>query len=250
MEGEGASKEHADGEGIFDGTSVPMRRWEDWERSRLRKLKRADRRRKEMDRAYPRGFPADPMAAAAPGFLRPQTQFSDTSHWRESDTFSVVSSAEDDQWGTQIGAYNEHGPMYPPPPRALLTQSVIENADVLGKDEMEAMLERGWDDPEPTPPVPPLPQGFQQRSAPRFQLSDAARDNGYAQVGRDHVPPSPHQVTSLDSPTVTPNASSSAIGADYKTHVKRRSGSKTAHDGLGGRYGPMGPLDPGGSNRI
>jgi len=50
VEGEVRSKAHDDKTAVFDGTTIPLRRWEDWERSRLRKLRREERRRKEMER--------------------------------------------------------------------------------------------------------------------------------------------------------------------------------------------------------
>lgn len=52
---------------------------------------------------------------------------------------------------------------------------------------------------------------------------------------------------------MTPNGSSSAVGGDFKTHVKRRSGGKHLTDPPEDEkyvvdddrdYGPLGPLDP------
>ncbi|KIO19050.1 hypothetical protein M407DRAFT_31299 [Tulasnella calospora MUT 4182] len=255
VEGEGATKAHDDDhEGAFDGSSIPMRRWEDWERSRLRKLKREEKRRREMERAYPRGFPADPMHAPQAGFLRPGTTFSDDGHW-ESDTVSLVSSNDEDQWGTQIGGYNEHGTMYPPPPQGLNSPSMYEGGETLGKEELEAMLDQGFDDTPP--PLPPLPGGMTQTSQ-RFQLSDGGygkkSNNGYTQVGGHHPPPMQH-ITSPISPTVTPDGTSSAVDGERRTHVKKRSaGGKNMLESPGGRrddedYGPLGPLGPSGPSR-
>ncbi|KAG9035329.1 Chitin synthase, class 1 [Tulasnella sp. JGI-2019a] len=174
--GEGASKAHDEDKGTFDGASIPMRRWEDWERSRLRKLKREEKRRREMER---RGYPTNHPNTGQPAFLRPFTSYTEGSDY-EGDTSSIVSSVDDDQWGTQIGGYNENGSMYPAPPATLHSaRSVVDNAQTLGKDELEAMLEQGWDDPNP-PPVPPLPTGIQQ-NASRYQLSDGrgGNDRGY-----------------------------------------------------------------------
>ncbi|KAG8902462.1 hypothetical protein FRB99_004462 [Tulasnella sp. 403] len=250
--GEGATKAHDDSEGVFDGTSVPMRRWEDWERSRLRKQKREEKRRRDMERAYPRGFPADPAQASSAAFLRPRTELSDDARW-ETDTVSIVSSNDDDQWGTQIGAYNEHGPMYPPPPRALNTPTMYDSAQTLGKEELEAMLDRGFD--ETPPPIPPLPTNIPQH-LPRFQLSDGGGHagggnqgySGYAQVGSDPVTLPPRNVTNAQLPTVMSYGSSSAVEGEWKTHAKRRSGSRATADvnghGGGKDYGPLGPLGP------
>jgi chitin synthase len=73
-----------------------------------------------------------------------------------SDTNSIVSSVEDDKWGAQIGAYNEHHPSFPPPPATLLgpvAPDVLENAPTVNMEELEAMLDQGFD---PHPPHNPL----------------------------------------------------------------------------------------------
>ncbi|KAG8864570.1 Chitin synthase, class 1 [Tulasnella sp. 330] len=250
--GEGASKAHDEDKGTFDGSTVPMRRWEDWERSRLRKLKREEKRKREMERAYPRGYQTDPMNGGQPTFLRPFTSYTDGGSDYEGDTNSIVSSVDDDQWGTQIGGYNENGSMFPAPPATLHSpaRSMVENAQTLGKDELEAMLEQGWDDPNP-PPVPPLPAGITQNNAPRYQLSDERGGGGHnTSVGNPRNPtPSSRNITSPISPLVTPNGSSSAIDGERRTHMKKRSGSKTAGSGGSHDYGPLGPLGPSGSSR-
>ncbi|KAG8964576.1 hypothetical protein FRC03_001606 [Tulasnella sp. 419] len=222
VEGEGATKAHEDEGGVFDGISVPMRRWEDWERSRLRKIKREEKRRRELERSHSNFPGVGYHNGSNPALLRPM---SDDGHW-DADTVSIVSSNDEDQWGTQIGAYNENGSMYPPPPMALHSPSAGLDRDgpVLGKDELEAMLNQGFDDDIP-PPVPPLPAGITQR----YQLSDSPQlrgvtSGGYAPLNRD--------------PEVTPNGSSSAVDGEWKTHVKKRSGSRSAAE----EWGPMGPL--------
>lgn len=53
MEGEGKGEGHGDGGGHLNGPELPLRRWEDWERSRLRKLRREERRRRDFERAHP-----------------------------------------------------------------------------------------------------------------------------------------------------------------------------------------------------
>ncbi|KAJ2013729.1 hypothetical protein GGI06_003740, partial [Coemansia sp. S85] len=47
VHGEGKDKGHGDEGGHFDASSVPMKRWEDYERKRLRSIKRKER--KEID---------------------------------------------------------------------------------------------------------------------------------------------------------------------------------------------------------
>jgi chitin synthase len=52
VEGEIRSKGHDDKTAVFDGTTIPLRRWEDWEKSRLRKLKREEKRRRDFERQF------------------------------------------------------------------------------------------------------------------------------------------------------------------------------------------------------
>ncbi|GAB1521517.1 Chitin synthase, class 1 [Rhizoctonia solani] len=137
VEGEGKDTGHGDGGGV--ATQVPLRRWEDWERSRLRKLKREEKRRREMERAYA-NYPGNTLRAE-------NTEYYDGA----SDTVSVVSS-EDDQWGHQIGGYNEASSQYPPPPNTLRRLD-------MGSDS-------GLDSPAP---------------GVRYQLADS---NGYSPVMR------------------------------------------------------------------
>ena len=54
VEGEGKDQGHGSDGRKDTGPAVPMRRWEDWERSRLRKLKREERRRRDFERAQDR----------------------------------------------------------------------------------------------------------------------------------------------------------------------------------------------------
>jgi chitin synthase len=62
VDGEGKQEKvySEDKTAVFDGTSVPLRRWADWERSRLRKVRRDElrRREEEMQRDFARGMPA------------------------------------------------------------------------------------------------------------------------------------------------------------------------------------------------
>lgn len=79
---------------IFDGTSIPLRKWSDWERSRIRKLKRAARRR-EKEKALALDIRnQDLLKAALPDHYAP---FSNT----DRDDMSAASS--DDLWGSEIG---------------------------------------------------------------------------------------------------------------------------------------------------
>lgn len=240
VEGERKDAGHGAGAGTFDGSSVPLRRWEDWERSRLRKLKREEKRRRDFERSHPTGYIAgdgDMLSARFDG--RSQSQYDG------SDTVSVTSS-EDDQWGPQIGGYNENNSQFPPPPVGLVMpeQDSLQGAPTLGGAELEAMLNAGFDDaPSPsssrTQPVSPAGATYPAR----YQLSDSSSQphfgNGYTPVQRSTSP----GVSTPTTPTPPMNSMSSAVGGEWKTHAKRRSGgrSNSAED-----YGPLGPLGPGG----
>lgn len=241
VEGERKGAAHGDGEGVFDGSSVPLRRWEDWERSRLRKIKREERRRREMERAFPSGFHSN-------GNLGIRSEVSST--YDGSDTISVTSS-EEDVWGTNIGAYNENSPAYPPPPTGVLLprNDVLQSADTVGASDLEAMLESGFDSDQNFSRQNLLTSSSTSSgSLPRYQLSDGPMrlGNGAAQYsplsrtegGPVHAPP----VMSPVTPT-GPNAVSSAVGRT-QTHVRQRSGGRNGPSD----YGPLGPLDPG--NRL
>ena len=53
VEGEGKDLGHAVDSGAALGyNAVPLRRWEDWERSRLRKTKRDEKRKREFERSF------------------------------------------------------------------------------------------------------------------------------------------------------------------------------------------------------
>lgn len=121
VEGELKSTAHDDKTAIFDGTTIPLRRWEDWEKSRLRKIRREDKRRRDMERQFGAGFHDDSNASsadshayatAAANGLPPPTRglhpFFANGRGRngsgdgDSDAGSVFSSDED-VWGAEIG---------------------------------------------------------------------------------------------------------------------------------------------------
>jgi chitin synthase len=226
VEGETKDEGHGAGKaGKFE--AVPMRRWEDWERSRLRKIKREERRRKEFERLHPSGY------VAGHGDLL-STRFDLRSQYDGSDTYSIASSAEDDQWGSQVGGYNEHGAQFPPPPLGLLVPAVdaLESAETLAGDQLEALLESGFDDAKS-----PSRSGTFSSNATRYQLSDNSSSttqliNGYTPVSRS-TSPGPGLNTAL-SPT-TPTIVMSGSPDD----TRRGPGGP-------GDYGPLGPLGPGG----
>lgn len=168
-----------------------------------------------------------------------------SSQYDGSDTISVTSS-EEDQWGPQIGAYNENGAAYPPPPVALVRHHDIEGPNV-GAADLEAMLEAGFDD-RPSSGGRPPPMG----NAARYTLNDPGP---YAPLARSTSPNTltsgtPQKLMSPVTPTGLgpPDGVSSALGGaqPYKTHMKKRSGGRGGGSGGSGGsgYGPLGPLDP------
>ncbi|KAF9245027.1 glycosyltransferase family 2 protein [Melanogaster broomeanus] len=213
VEGEGKGEAHGSGGGVFDGSSVPLRRWEDWERSRLRRIKREERRRRDLERLHPGGFIAteNDLLSVRGG-----------SQYESSDTYSLASS-EDDQWGQQVGGYNETSTQYPPPPVGLYDVRDVSGGEgkTVGGAELEAMLESGFDEsPNHSPSRTPVSSTY----GARYQLSD----NPSQQYLMGYGAMSPG---SSEGPQ-TPSASSTMS----LTNNFRRPGEA---------YGPLGPLDPG-----
>ncbi|KAK2467791.1 hypothetical protein APHAL10511_000086 [Amanita phalloides] len=212
VEGEAKGEGHGDGGGAYQGAAIPMRRWEDWERSRLRKLRREERRRRELGRLHPSGFVSGERLSA------PDVR----SQYDGSDTQSIASS-DDDHWGGQIGGYNEHHAQYPPPPMGLLSPSDINAGAVIGGSELKAMLDTGFED-EPTPPSSIYAPPYQFSYGSTTQLASVAV-NGYAPMTRANV---------VNQSLVDPLSPTSP-------------GTPASQSPLGGRtgqYGPLGPLDP------
>lgn len=205
VEGEAKGEAHGEGDKVTV-VAVPMRRWEDWERSRLRKLKREERRRREMERMHPTGYYSENDMLSVRGFdSRSQSD--------GSDAYSMTSS-EDDHWGTQIGGYNENNTKYPPPPLTLHPAHAdqLSGGEVLGNAELEAMLDVGYNDRKsPASSV----------STRRYQLADHSTtqlvNHDYSPLSRST---SPTLNTALSPTTPTVNMSG------------------------GESYGPLGPLGP------
>ncbi|KAK7035288.1 Chitin synthase, class 1 [Paramarasmius palmivorus] len=228
VEGEVKEEAHGGGGGKFNGVAVPFRRWEDWERSRLRKLRREERRRRDFERAHPHGY------ITGDGDLLSVTDI--RSQYDGSDTVSVASS-EEDQWGTQIGGYNEHNAQYPPPPTGLMLpqEDALRTAKTLGPSELEAMLEAGFDDDRPSP--------TNSQHLPRYQLNDDSTTqlvggNGYSPLARSTSPSPRHMAPQVNllSPT-SPTMPFTSFNAPNATRTPTNNGS-------GEGYGPLGPLDP------
>lgn len=229
VEGETKGDGHGEGHGVFDGSNVSLRRWEDWERSRLRKLRREERRRRDFERSHPNGY-----HGGDGDFLAPSAR---TSQYDGSDAVSVTSSEGDDQWGGQIGGYNENSGQYPAPPPGLYKQTndSLQHAPTLAGTDLEAMLEEGFDDS----PGPQQTRFLQAGIAPRFHLSDAPSPQvGYSPIARVTSP-------GPQARAVSPPSGGAAASGAWRTHAKRRSGGRSSGDSPEKKYGPLGPLDPG-----
>lgn len=210
-----------------------MRRWEDWERSRLRKLRREERRRRDFERAHPSGYFAGDNDMLS-------TRMDARSQYDGSDSVSVASS-DDDHWGPQIGGYNENNAHYPPPPVGLLIpQDKLESAKTLDGAQLEAMLEMGFDGRSTTPET----GGPASTYAPRYQLADGSttqlagyNGSGYAPLTRATSPGIGVPPNNAISPT-TPMA------GDWRGGGPGPNGAPSGRHANGERYGPLGPLDP------
>jgi chitin synthase len=132
--GEGKDLGHVgDGGSPIEVNAVPLRRWEDWERSRLRKLKRDDRRRRELARGYASSQATSP-------------DFRNSNRW-DAETASLATTQDDDRYGMQIGHYNEEALAHSLPPVGLY--AVDDGSSVtLQSDQMAAILDEGWDEEE------------------------------------------------------------------------------------------------------
>ncbi|WWD19914.1 chitin synthase 1 [Kwoniella shandongensis] len=226
VEGEVRSKGHDDKTAVFDGTTIPLRRWEDWEKSRLRKLRREEKRRKDMERQFGQGFHNDSDGLG----VAPRGGWTRSEY--ESDSGSVFGS-EEDVWGAEIGGYNEHNPAFPPPPIALPPQTSFEHGGLggagggqtLGMDEMAAILDSGFDDQPPPPTFRPHANNVPSplhRHQHDFQTPELQQ-----------IP------TSAGGESVSSSIESRPHGGG---HAKKRSAGGSGVNAVQNRYGPMGPL--------
>ncbi|ORY25449.1 chitin synthase-domain-containing protein [Naematelia encephala] len=246
VEGEVRSKGHDDKTAVFDGTTIPLRRWEDWERSRLRKMRREERRRRDFERQYGSGFHGEDGGLAPGRAAYARSEY-------DSDSGSVFSS-EEDVWGAEIGGYNENNPSFPPPPIALPAGAVTPDGETLGMDEMAAILDEGFDDPpavafrsqqtyatsplnrtaykpsrSPSPSNMPYPNGNGNYNGYPNGAGYGYDNASYSPIDSPHTPQMPHSGDSMSS-----SVESRQGGAG---HAKKRSGG-AGQD----RYGPLGPL--------
>ncbi|KZT04611.1 glycosyltransferase family 2 protein [Laetiporus sulphureus 93-53] len=220
VEGEAKGRGHDGLNSSTAGMSVPLRRWEDWERSRLRKLRRAERRLRDLERLQ-----GSYVNANGPFAMR-----TELSSYYSSDSNSIASS-DDDQWGPQIGGYNEHSAAFPPPPVGLIQHTFSSAESVAGAD-LKAMLDVGFDD-RPSPPHSRV-----ATQIPKFQLSDVRAPphdpRGYTPLGST----SPGYLCYNHAcPPIAPSTPPLVMGATSRGDWRSRATNMHA-------YGPLGPLDP------
>ncbi len=95
---------------VLAGTTTPLRRWADWERSRIRRLRRQDKKRKQMEERNRSDMSNHGVQGGGPGgvgewaTLRPNGFGSGSDpRWRDTDGYSIASSDED-VWGQDVGS--------------------------------------------------------------------------------------------------------------------------------------------------
>ncbi|WWC91990.1 uncharacterized protein L201_006944 [Kwoniella dendrophila CBS 6074] len=256
VEGEVKSKAHDDKTAVFDGTTVPLRRWEDWEKSRLRKLRRDEKKRREFERQFGVGFHGDQNNNSNLGLgLNPPGNGPRAAWTRsdyESDSGSVFGS-EEDVWGAEIGGYNENNPAFPPPPIALSSSSHYQqgyqngygdhhnddDGQTLGMDEMNAILDSGFDDRPHLNSNPNLPQSsYKSNSNIPSPLHRHQHDFTSSSQQYINGPKTPENM-----PTSSNSVSSSIESRPQgHGHTKRRSGGLNQQQQQARKYGPLGPL--------
>ncbi|GAA6043982.1 hypothetical protein JCM8097_003421 [Rhodosporidiobolus ruineniae] len=140
--------DHGASGGASAASQVPLRRWEDWERSRLRKLKREEKRKREFERQF--------------GTRAVHGTSTGGSTYAESETASSYGGPDEDRWGMQIGAYNEDATSSSferAPPVGLYSvdewDEDEEESSTLNQHDLVNVLESGWDDASPVPSPSP-----------------------------------------------------------------------------------------------
>ncbi|KAM0748852.1 hypothetical protein T439DRAFT_315958 [Meredithblackwellia eburnea MCA 4105] len=225
---------HAVAEGVAE--SVPQRRWEDWERSRLRKVKRDDKRRKELERSFGNRFHGDELGVggnASPRDTLNSTSYEDSA--AQSDTTSLFTGEEG--WNRQVGAYREDVDGLHPPPVGLYVVEEGEE-DTINVGDLHTALDQGWEDsprnsfsgdasgrydnlPSIQTPSPALPHGkmFSLSDRPLMgqqpwdsstTLHDSTTSLGSYAYGDLSLS---HQLTSPSHPLVADTSFSSSFGS-------------------------------------
>ena len=223
VEGEAKGESHdvADEEGYEAMKSVPLRQWEDWERSRIRKQKRDERRRMDMQNQFGEGFYNDanvePVQDTRLALAMPPPRID------RDDATSVSSDWNEDRWGDQVGGYNENEtpPDLLPNARPVSVMQAHRMSSVFNENDLEDLLQSGWDEnPNPLRPKTKGPfQSIPNHSIVSLNNEDPLSDSGNPRESID--------VGSLPAPILEPSsdkvAASSAVGAGHSTHARNRS---------------------------
>ena len=210
--------------------AVPQRQWEDWEHSRIRKLRRDERRRQELQSQFGEGFYNDAGLAPEEGRLAPVSALPAVTVDRD-DTATISTDADEDRWGDQIGGYDEN--QLPPElldstrPMSMLQTNRLSS--MLSENDMEDMLQRGWD--ENANPLRPRTRG-PFLSIPNHSIAslneqdplgdDTAKHRGSMDMG-SILPGGDHDDFPVPLDPMTPEAASSAVSGGRTTHARNRS---------------------------
>ncbi|GAA6003481.1 uncharacterized protein JCM10292_001612 [Rhodotorula paludigena] len=172
-----ADDDHGASSGVSAASAVPLRRWEDWEKSRLRKIRRDEKRRREFERQF--------GSRAVHG---QQSLRDGASTYADSETASSYGGPDEDRWGAQIGAYNEDLSGNIPPPVGLYSLDEIDDDDeTLAQHDLVNVLEGGWDDASPIGSPSPSSTPFGHRSMTSNSGYSTPIDQPY---GQQPYPPS------------------------------------------------------------
>ncbi|KAL8277525.1 hypothetical protein RQP46_010080 [Phenoliferia psychrophenolica] len=252
VEGEVKGQDGHDGDNGI-ATAVTLRRWEDWERSRLRKIKRDEKRRREFERAFGNRFHGE--SGTGTGESSPDGLRAGGGGYAESQSDSTSIMSGDDSWGRQVGEYREDSTSEMPPPVGLY--HIEDDLETITGEDMELVLAQEWDDSSPrspgggqqrhydglvqSSPAQP-PRAFNLNDPPMAQpwgnhgpasaalLSNSSHSSinsyGNAELASPrHTPPGGHPLAGiLPSADSTPSpAQSSAYERPHAGHAKQRS---------------------------
>ncbi|CAI2188163.1 13539_t:CDS:2 [Funneliformis geosporum] len=125
VEGEGKGDDHGKKDGVFDASKVPLKRWEDWERTRIRRNKRHERQQGGSTRVH------DPNSALLSG--------NDGEYYGDSGSVHSLTSAE---LGSQQQYYDysinsNNGAEFPPQQYDHYQQAQFEEVGFGNTHELE-----------------------------------------------------------------------------------------------------------------
>ncbi|GAA5863628.1 hypothetical protein JCM3774_001196, partial [Rhodotorula dairenensis] len=187
-EGKGAD-DHGAASGANAASAVPLRRWEDWEKSRLRKVRREEKRKREFERQF--------------GSRQVHSR-SSLSTFADSETASSYGGPDEDRWGAQIGAYNEDATsLNLPPPVGLYAVEELEDDDgTLNQHDLVNVLDGGWDDASPlqSPSPNKYASGYSTPSDQLHPPNSYSSHVGYSPQGFGSSAP-PYGYSSQPAPT-------------------------------------------------